>query len=144
MLLACTDTWVCDDKEQAKVDMVEQQLADLQQGFVIMVLSKSADAAAARANYFEKTVPMHLELLSKFLGDRKYLVGDRLTYVDFYLFELLTVLNQIEPGAYNSYANFKSFAERISSLPRLKEYLVKYQPIRDNANPALLPLLKKP
>ena len=53
----------------------------------------SGDRAAITANLLEKVKP-----IVKFLGQKQFLAGDEVTYVDFTFFELCEFMNWISEG----------------------------------------------
>lgn len=54
-----------------------------------------------------------------------YLLGDTLSFVDFYLYELLQLADFITDGhVYKEYPQLDDYQFKISQLPRLKEYLL--------------------
>jgi glutathione S-transferase len=65
-----------------------------------------------------------LEPVAQMLVGRTFLLGDDLTYMDFYLFELLQLADYITQGEiYAAYKHLDSYQYAISQLPRLKRYL---------------------
>ena len=53
----------------------------------------SGDRTAITANLLEKVKP-----LVRFLGSKKFLVGENVTYIDFIFFELCDFMNWISQG----------------------------------------------
>lgn len=69
-------------------------------------------------------LPGDLQKLSKFLGDRTFLVGDYLTYVDFILYDAIDfhLLLAKDDNLIKAYPNLAALMKRIENLPRLKEF----------------------
>jgi glutathione S-transferase len=81
---------------------------------------------------FEAQVPKNLALASKFLGKNKWVVGDRLTYADFYFWEILDLhRTYISPKYLEAEPNLMAYMKRFAELPGVKEYL---------ASPSYIPL----
>ena len=61
------------------------------------------------------------ETISKYLADKKYLIGDKLIYVDFYVFEMLESAFGIgaKPKFEEKYPNLIEYHKRIRSIPEL-------------------------
>ena len=91
-------------------------------------------------NKLSSTALMKLEAISDYLGSSKlYLLGPRVCYVDFYLFELLQLVDFISNGAiYLQYPNFETYQVRVSKLPRLKEFLLGARLPPFNTNHAII------
>ena len=71
-----------------------------------------------------KVVHDKLPPILKFLGDKKFLVGDSPCYMDFYLFETIQLIIFISDGTFlDSYPTLKVYNDSVKELPRLKEYL---------------------
>ena len=52
-------------------------------------------------------------------------MGDKLSFVDFMLWEQLETLNRIaqDDRVFTKYENFKNFSDRVKALPKFAEYL---------------------
>mmetsp|Transcript_4682 Transcript_4682/g.7969 ORF Transcript_4682/g.7969 Transcript_4682/m.7969 type:complete len:223 (-) Transcript_4682:30-698(-) len=65
-----------------------------------------------------------LPAIIAFKGDKKFLTGETVTWVDFYMFELLEFLDHVSKGSIlNDYPVMKNLHATIADLPGLKEYL---------------------
>jgi len=62
--------------------------------------------------------------LSRFLGsEKKFIVGDNLTFIDFSIFELLDHMNFCSKGrTLREYGNLRAYFERMEQLPGFKEF----------------------
>ena len=57
---------------------------------------------------------------------KNYLIGDYVTYPDFYLYELLQLCDFITKGKiFEDYPQFKEYSQRMESLPKTKAYMQK-------------------
>jgi glutathione S-transferase len=60
--------------------------------------------------------------LIKFIGDNEYVIGDYVTYVDFYWFELLELMNFIMEGKlYEQYPKLHAYHVRFAKLPGVNQ-----------------------
>uniref|UniRef100_A0A7S3MRH6 glutathione transferase n=1 Tax=Favella ehrenbergii TaxID=182087 RepID=A0A7S3MRH6_9SPIT len=101
----------------AKVEMVASVVGDLK-GQVTMPCYTSGDRPAITANLLQKVKP-----IVNFLGEKKFLVGSDVTYVDFTLFEMCDLMNWISEGQlFEQNPSLERYYQRVKSLPRLSEY----------------------
>ena len=69
-------------------------------------------------NLLEKVKP-----LVTFLGEKQYLCGDNVTYVDFVFFELCDFMEWISQGMlYQRNPTLEAFHGRMKALPKLAEF----------------------
>tara|TARA_B110000285_G_C14841857_1_gene475746 strand:+ start:492 stop:743 length:252 start_codon:yes stop_codon:yes gene_type:complete len=60
----------------------------------------------------------------KFLGDKKFLVGENETYMDFYFYEVLQMAYYVlQPELWTQFPTLKTYCDNVANLPGLKEYL---------------------
>lgn len=59
---------------------------------------------------------------SRFLGDRKFVAGDYVTYADFILYDALDFHRLIVPGSLDAHPALIEYLNRIESLPKLNQY----------------------
>jgi len=111
-----------DDKSQARQDLVEQQLRDMQNWFIRGLLFNKAEFEKNKEKFLSETLPQQLDQLSKFLGNNQWLVG-KITYVDFIAYELLDWFRQFSPKCLDNYQNLLQLIKRFESLPAIAAYL---------------------
>ncbi|XP_015925733.2 glutathione S-transferase class-mu 26 kDa isozyme 47-like [Parasteatoda tepidariorum] len=107
------------EEEKLRVSLAEQQIIDFRQKFFNFVIDPNYENI--KEQYLKKTKE-DLNMIADFLGDRKYLAGEELTYVDFIAFDIFdshilfqkTILDRISP--------LKVFQETIENLPEVKKY----------------------
>ena len=69
-------------------------------------------------NLLTKVVP-----LVNYLGDKPYLCGSNLTYVDFIFFELCDFMNWIAEGQlFTKFPTLQAYFDRIKGEPKLAEF----------------------
>lgn len=107
-------------EEKRRVDLVEQQLTDFRMGWVRLCYSPTF---ADERDAYEKKLPDLLKAFSDYLGDRPYFAGDRLTYVDFLVFEMMDQHLVFSKDSFADFKNLTDFVERMKSLPTLSKYL---------------------
>ena len=65
-----------------------------------------------------------LKPVSEFLGEKKYLLGDKLWFVDIYLLEFFYLIDALDPeGLVNKYPNLSTLKSNVENLPEIKDFL---------------------
>jgi len=108
------------EEEKLRVELVEQQLVDMNMSLVRICYDPNFDTL--KVDYL-KNLPTSLDLLSKFLGDRPFLAGESVTYVDFMAYELLDKINLLSSEELERVPNLKNYVERVEALPQIASYL---------------------
>lgn len=109
------DTLGKNTSDSAKVDMVAGCIKDLN-SFLIGHCYGSGDRDAVM-----KGVERFLPNFSKFLGNKTYLVGDYLTFVDFLLYELLELIDFIsESKSLSNYENLRNYMQNMRNSEFMK------------------------
>eukprot|EP01121_Diplochlamys_sp_Union-15-3_P012913 TRINITY_DN3937_c0_g1_i1.p1 TRINITY_DN3937_c0_g1~~TRINITY_DN3937_c0_g1_i1.p1 ORF type:complete len:227 (-),score=33.79 TRINITY_DN3937_c0_g1_i1:59-739(-) len=110
-----------DNKEKAIVDMLGDVAMDFRNEIIKLVYNR--DFKDLVGNFEHKTVPNYFSRLSTFLGDKKWFIGDNLTWPDFVLFELFDQTRLMVPHAFDSFPRLANFVKRFESIPEISEYL---------------------
>ncbi len=111
-----------DEKSMIRQDLAEQQLQDMKSSFIAVLLINKAEFENYKKKLLSETLPLQLELLSKFLGKNEWLVN-KITYVDFIAYELLDWFRQFSPQCLDQWQNLQQFMKRFESLPPIAAYL---------------------
>eukprot|EP00088_Acartia_fossae_P060098 TRINITY_DN7188_c0_g1_i1.p1 TRINITY_DN7188_c0_g1~~TRINITY_DN7188_c0_g1_i1.p1 ORF type:complete len:220 (+),score=47.98 TRINITY_DN7188_c0_g1_i1:50-709(+) len=107
-------------KEQAEADMLADQVMDLRNGFVRLSYNPKFDDQ--KPSYLEE-LPNKLRPLSNYLGTKTWLVGEKITYPDFHLYEMLDQHKQLKPDCLKEFANLDAYCTRFESLPAIEKYM---------------------
>ena len=67
-------------------------------------------------------LPDLLKDFERILGERKWLTGDDLMYVDFRFAELLDHIELCYPGCYSNLPNVKKYKNNFEELPKIADY----------------------
>ena len=59
----------------------------------------------------------------KFIGDNKFIVGNSVTWLDFYFFELIELMKFLMPNLFEVFPALQELHRAVKELPKLKEYL---------------------
>jgi len=88
---------------------------------------------------FENDVPKKIKQLEDFLGSKKFLVGDQITYVDFIMYEMLFHFTTFQQDYLGKYLNLQKFKQRFEELPAIAEYIASSDYIK---GPCINPFAK--
>ena len=106
-----------DPKDKAIVDMLLGVVSDIK-GAATGHCYGSGDLEAVKKIGFDR-----MEAVSKFLGAKKFFVGDYLTFVDFFIFEQIELFAWASSNEFlTRYPNLAEFHKRIIGLPKFGEY----------------------
>uniref|UniRef100_A0A8D2MGX0 glutathione transferase n=1 Tax=Zonotrichia albicollis TaxID=44394 RepID=A0A8D2MGX0_ZONAL len=108
------------EEEILRVDMLENQIMDFRMSLVMVCYNP--DFEKLKPGYLEQ-LPGKLKLFSNFLGDRKWFAGEKLTFVDFLMFDVLDQNRIFEPKCLEPFKNLKDFVERFGALEKVAAYL---------------------
>uniref|UniRef100_A0A8B9SAE1 Glutathione S-transferase n=1 Tax=Apteryx owenii TaxID=8824 RepID=A0A8B9SAE1_APTOW len=97
------------EEEIIRVDMLENQIMDFRMSLVMVCYNP--DFEKLKPGYLEQ-LPGKLKLFSNFLGDRKWFAGEKLTFVDFLMFDVLEQNRTFEPKCLEPFKNLKDFMDR--------------------------------
>jgi len=64
-----------------------------------------------------------LEQMGKFIGSKKFILGDRVSYVDFILYSVLDYIRLFIPDFVTKNTELSSFLERIEALPNINKHI---------------------
>ncbi|KAH0618736.1 hypothetical protein JD844_018182 [Phrynosoma platyrhinos] len=97
------------EEEIMQVDILENQLMDFRMGFAKMCYNP--DFEKLKPEYIEQ-LPGKLKLFSQFLGNRKWFVANKITYIDFLAYDTLDVHLMFQPKCLDEFKNLKDFLAR--------------------------------
>ncbi|XP_050693147.1 glutathione S-transferase Mu 4-like isoform X6 [Eriocheir sinensis] len=106
------------EEEKLRVDILANQAMDLaKELFTVFIFEYD------RKPQLVKGLPVKMKQLSDFLGDRTWFAGERLTFVDFMLYEFLEVHRIVAPTCLDGASNLQRFLARVEALPSIKKYM---------------------
>ncbi|KAI1306053.1 Glutathione S-transferase Mu 1 [Halotydeus destructor] len=108
------------NEEKARIDLAEQQLVDYRTAGAQLFYSPNHDELAGP---YREGLPAKLQALSDFLGDRKWLSGDNLSYADFLAYEYLDIHKLFQPGCLDPFQNLVEYVARFEALPNVQKYM---------------------
>ena len=109
------------EEDRIRADIIEQQIADIRGNFSRMCYTPEFEKLKEE---YLKNLPAVLKSLSDFLGKRQWFASqDKLTYVDFMVYESLDHHKILAPDCLNDFQNLKEFTERFEELPTIYKYM---------------------
>ncbi|XP_040854548.1 glutathione S-transferase Mu 2 isoform X7 [Ochotona curzoniae] len=70
-----------------------------------------------------KSLPDKLTVYSQFLGKRSWFAGDKITFADFLVYDILDQNCLFAPGCLDAFPNLKDFMARFEGLPKIAAYM---------------------
>ncbi|XP_017488234.1 PREDICTED: glutathione S-transferase-like [Rhagoletis zephyria] len=113
------------EEQKNRAAVLEQQVYDLNMNFFRTIFSP--DFEKNKAEYL-KTLPDQLKAVSNFIGSNQYSTGNSVTYVDFWLYELLVKLKVFSPDIFNQFNVLVSFVDRLESNKNIAAWRKKKGP----------------
>lgn len=110
------------ETEITRCELAEQQLCDLRNEFVRFSYTPEPQCSELKPERTEKFRSM-LKQFSAFLGDRKWMAGEKLTYVDFLCYEIFFQLSVFDPTLFHGVDNLKAYTARFEALPPIVAYM---------------------
>ncbi|XP_036624478.1 glutathione S-transferase Mu 3-like [Trichosurus vulpecula] len=108
------------EDEKIRVDLLENQVMDFRMQLVR--ISYSPDFEKLKPGYLEQ-LPDQLKLFSQFLGKRTWFAGDKITFVDFIVYDVLDQNRMLEPKCLDEFPNLKDFLARFEALEKIAAYM---------------------
>ncbi|XP_053173183.1 glutathione S-transferase Mu 3-like [Scomber japonicus] len=107
------------EDEKVRVDIIENQSMDFRNGFVMLCY---ADFDNRKPKYLEM-LPDVLKQFSDFLGNKKWFAGDKITFVDFIMYELLDQHRMFQPTCLDNFKNLKALLDNFEALEKIAAYM---------------------
>ena len=92
------------------------------------LLAPPSSAAAYETNYEELKVQKgeswlyHAKRLEDFLAGKEYILGSKVSWVDFLIFEIMEFQRVFVPGSLGAFPNLKAFSARVAALPQVMTF----------------------
>ncbi|XP_022703227.1 glutathione S-transferase Mu 5-like [Varroa jacobsoni] len=113
------------EEGQQRVDLAEQQVYDII-WHNVRVCYDSQYSDKKKEEYMKQYLELYCPQLETFLGDRSFIVGDELTYVDFLAYEMFDQHRVLWPEYEKMYAPFpqiNAYLQRLEALPKFAKFL---------------------
>lgn len=111
------------EQEKVRVDMLENQAMDFRNGFFDLVYLSTPENFEERSTKYHQNVMVLISRFEKFLGNRSFFAGEKLTYVDFIIYELLNHHIIYKPNILDGYCKLKEFLKRFEEIPQIAAFM---------------------
>ncbi|XP_036619049.1 glutathione S-transferase P-like [Trichosurus vulpecula] len=116
-----------DDREQAVLDVANDGVEDLRLKYIFLIYHNYEEGKAK----YVKDLPTQLKpfetLLKQNQGGKAFIVGDKMSFVDYNLLDLLLVHQTLAPQCLDDFPLLSAYVARLSSRPKLKAFLASPQ-----------------
>lgn len=109
------------EAQTLRIELAEQQAIDLRYGLIRMVYF-NPNFETDREAYL-KRLPDLVKEIELFLGTNQWVAGDKLTYVDFLLYDALDFNRLFGPDAFQNAPIVNDYLTRFENIPQIKAYM---------------------
>ena len=85
-------------------------------------LCYNPDFENLKEGYLNNLAPK-MQQFSKFLASKPWFAGQSLTFIDFVMYELIDIHQQLVPNCVQNYPNLERFQERFERLPKIAMFM---------------------
>jgi len=119
------------EAEQVRLDLAEQEISDMKQAQIRFCYNPDlirkdkvviAPLLAKLSCEYKTILTVKLGLMDAFMGAGPWMLGERLTYVDFMAYEYLDHMRRQFPDHFKDAGNINGFMTRFEALPKMKEW----------------------
>jgi len=107
-------------EEKVFVDMIENISYNLHNEFADLCYKPILEEKHQNFLFLLKE---KLKNISKFLGNKKFIISNEVTFVDFHMYEILDILKIFSPETFNQFPNLIEYLINIENLPSIKSYM---------------------
>lgn len=108
------------ETETLRVELAEQQVIDFRHGLGRMVYF-NPNYETDRVEYLKK-LPTLIAEIEKFLGTNAWVLGNKMTYVDFLLYDAFDFHRLFDPKSFEGADIANAFLTRFENIPQIKAY----------------------
>jgi len=109
-------------EDELRCDLVQSVIEDFRFRFINMTYYSTANTFDENKKKYFVQLTEDLENFSKFIGPRKWLCGDSMTYVDFGFCEALDQINLLFPNFLAEHPVVKNYYDRFYALSSIDAY----------------------
>ncbi|XP_059122061.1 glutathione S-transferase Mu 1-like isoform X1 [Peromyscus eremicus] len=102
------------EEERIRADIVENQVMDNRMQLIRLCYNPDFEKLKPE---FLKTIPEKMKLYSEFLGKRSWCAGNKITYVDFLVYDILDQHRIFQPHCLDAFPNLNDFMARFEVMP---------------------------
>ncbi|XP_077343910.1 glutathione S-transferase 3-like [Lithobates pipiens] len=132
-----------DLKERALIDMYVDGNSDLMTLMLSMPFQKEEEKQKQRDLIKQRALNRYFPVFEKALENKKYLVGDKLSFADVSLVETILAVEEVHPDILQDFPNLQAFKARMSAIPTIKNFLEPGSPKKPVADETYVNTVKK-
>jgi len=102
--------------EQQRCDMAEMEINDLKQAQIKVVFNPKMEEVMPD---YVVNLAVKLNCMEKFLTG-PWVAGEKMTYVDFLVYELMDQIRKQVPDSFKETANINNYLDRFEALPKMR------------------------
>ena len=120
-----------DEAERVRLDLAEQEIMDMKMAQITFCYNpdiiRKDPAAIAELKLkltceYTTVLTVKLGSMDKFLGAGPWMLGERITYVDFMAYEYFDHIKRQFPENFKDASNINAFMDRFKALPKMREW----------------------
>ncbi|KAI1289718.1 Glutathione S-transferase [Halotydeus destructor] len=108
-------------EDVVRLELAEQQADHMRVNMMAMVYNMESFETYKSIRL--KGLPQDVEQFARFLGDRKFVAGNEVTYVDFLWYHTLDYYRQFDPESFEGQDTIAAYQLRIEQLPNIAKYM---------------------
>ncbi|XP_036622977.1 glutathione S-transferase-like [Trichosurus vulpecula] len=139
------DLYGKDLKERAFIDMYVEGMRDLNDMIIYFPFSLPEEKQKNLNYILERATERFFPVYEKALKDhgKNYLVGNRLSWADVQLIEVVLMVEELKPGVLSAFPKLQEFKARVSKLPRIQKFLQPGSPRKPPVDDASFEVSRK-
>lgn len=110
------------DREAALIDMINDQQEDLRVAYVRLIYNQYETGKQAYIESLPNRLALLETILSKNNDGNGFLVGDKISFVDYTVFDLLDIHLILAPGCLDKFPKLKAFHGRMADREKIASY----------------------
>ncbi|PIO26427.1 hypothetical protein AB205_0084070 [Aquarana catesbeiana] len=97
--------------------------SDLMTLMLSMPFQKEEEKQKQRDLIKQRALNRYFPVFEKALENKKYLVGDKLSFADVSLVETILAVEEVHPNILQDFPNLQAFKAKMSAIPTIKRFL---------------------
>jgi len=111
------------EKEKARVDLIASQGMDFRNGFIRLCYESTPENFEENTKVYKTKIKALLKKFDKFVGDGPFFAGEELTFVDFFMYEILDHHRIFDAALLEPCENINAFMKRFEEIPKIAAFM---------------------
>lgn len=120
--------------EKVRVDVMENGSMDFRNGFVRLVYGSTAENFEEKSKAYLDSIKIVLKRFNDYISGRKFFASDKLTFVDFIMYELLDQHRLFSSHVLEPYENLKSFMKNFEGVEKIANFMMSPKCFKGDIN----------